>query len=279
MTRIVDWRIHARCKDWVNLEWLISVIKLHSIPWFSKKPTSPNLHTHPLIGASLHEFDRACKVRAISASKCLITPTRGNSDSPPGLTGNYLSQEWSYAEMQEKYFFHRGTFVRQQELAPLSNTKSFPLWSYIQLKHFLDDSRRKEGYTKAPNSIQIPVLEWSQHCMPPCLGNHTLYCAWTVHPVGQSLRTLAGTAYIYLSTKVLWMWTHRKMCIRSKPDGIRPKIGFTECFHQFQTNAGDMKGKEGLFSTYGGLAHWSNHIGITYMRWRRPPPRSPWSSL
>lgn len=134
MTRVVDWRIHNCCKDWVNLEWLISETELCSIPWFSKKSVLPNLHTHPLIGTTLHAFDSyslSVKCMCFSATACSIIPIRGNPDFLPGLAKTYLSQEWPYAEMQVKHFFRRSKFIRQQDLAVLSNTKSFCFWSYI----------------------------------------------------------------------------------------------------------------------------------------------------
>lgn len=59
LAQIVDWKVHIQCKDWVTLENLISNSDLHYAPWLSREHVPPNILTHPLIGATLHEFDRA----------------------------------------------------------------------------------------------------------------------------------------------------------------------------------------------------------------------------
>lgn len=123
-------------------------------PLALKKTRIPIALTHPLVGATLQEFDRACAAHAVSAKFCPITPVRGNSDFPPGLSRAFLKSEWLHAEMLAKHFFQRGRFMRQTELAEHSGTGSYPFWSYIQLKHFLDDPSRKKGFTKIPTIME-----------------------------------------------------------------------------------------------------------------------------
>lgn len=91
--------------------------ELGLIPWVSKQLIPPRLHTHPLIEATLQ------------ASK-------------------------TYAQIQAKRFFRRGKFLRIQDLAALSNTKSFPSWSYMQLKHFLDVPSKILKFTNPPTIFE-----------------------------------------------------------------------------------------------------------------------------
>lgn len=56
--------------------------------------------------------------------------------------------------MLAKYFFRRGRFLRQTELANISNMSLFLFWPYIQLKHFLDNPTHKEGFTKNPTVLE-----------------------------------------------------------------------------------------------------------------------------
>lgn len=136
------------------LEQLIAGVELRSGPWFSKKHFTPKIQSHRLIGATLLAFDRACKVHAISARDCAITPIRGNLDFIPGMAKAYLSAEWPYAEMQAKHFFSRGRFLQQRELAAFSLTKSFPFWAYLQLKHYLDNPATRESSTRTPTILE-----------------------------------------------------------------------------------------------------------------------------
>lgn len=154
LARVVDWRLHTRCKGWVLFEQLISAAELRLIPWFSKKYRTSLIHTHPLIGATLQAFDRACKIHAISDKDCAITPIKGNQDFHPGMAKAFLLVEWPYAEMQAKHFYSRGRFLHQGELATLSNTKSFPFWAYIQLKHYLDNAASRGSFTKPPTILE-----------------------------------------------------------------------------------------------------------------------------
>lgn len=124
------------------------------VPWFSKKHITPNIQSHPIIEATLHSFDMACKVHVISAKDCAIAPIRGNPDFIPGLAKAYLSAEWPYAEMQAKHFFSRGRFLHQSELAALSLTKSFPFWAYPKLKHYLDNPVTRDSFTKTPTVFE-----------------------------------------------------------------------------------------------------------------------------
>lgn len=100
MTRVVYWKVHACCKSWVNLERLITENELGPIPWVSKQYVPPKFHAHPLTGATLQAFDKVCKVHALSATDCLITPIRDNPDFPPGLPRTYFCLGGPHGRLQ-----------------------------------------------------------------------------------------------------------------------------------------------------------------------------------
>lgn len=156
---MVDWRVHGNFKSWLTLEHLASNYDLHKTPWLPKDQVLTSLYFHHLIGATLHVFDRACATYAVSAKIWPITAARNNSDFPPGLSGTFLVAEWPYTEMLAKQFFHGGRFMRLNVLAELSNTGSFPFWSYMQLQHYLDYPSSRAGFSKTlTHSVWITLL-------------------------------------------------------------------------------------------------------------------------
>lgn len=148
LTRVVDWKIHERCKGWVGLEYLVSQAELGMVPWLPKENIPPHIHAHPLIGATLQAFDRACTIHKLSSKECPITPLRGNPTFIPGLARNFLAAEWPHREIQARHFFWRRRFKNHKEMAELSNTAKFPFWSYLQLKHYLDNPTRRAHFTR-----------------------------------------------------------------------------------------------------------------------------------
>lgn len=154
LTRVVDWRLHRRHKGWVLLEQLITGADLCLAPWLLHKHIPATTQAHPLIGATLNAFDKVCRMHSLSAKTCAITPLKGNPDFPPVMEQAYLAAEWPYPEMRAQHFFLRDRFLRQQELAAISNTKSFPFWAYIQIKHFLDNPANRDSFGKNPTVLE-----------------------------------------------------------------------------------------------------------------------------
>lgn len=105
LSRVVDWKIHERCKGWVGLGHLVSGAELRIVPSFHKEHISPSLYAHPLIGATLHAFDRACTGYTLFFKECSITPLRGNPTFVPGLARIFLAAEWPHREIQARHFF------------------------------------------------------------------------------------------------------------------------------------------------------------------------------
>lgn len=52
------------------------------------------------------------------------------------------------------FLSQRKIYATFTELIELSNTNLFPLWSYLQLKHYLDNPAHRERFTKAPTFFE-----------------------------------------------------------------------------------------------------------------------------
>lgn len=62
--KIVDWNVHDRSKDWISLEQTFVSGHINSVPWVQACSIPMGLKTHPLIGATLWNFDLAPCVKA-----------------------------------------------------------------------------------------------------------------------------------------------------------------------------------------------------------------------
>lgn len=60
--------------------------------------------THPLIGATLNTFYRACTIHSVSDKLCSIIPLRDNPDFPLGLSGAFMKTDAGQT------FFPQGQF-------------------------------------------------------------------------------------------------------------------------------------------------------------------------
>ena len=137
LTRIVDWNLHRRVKDWVNLEQSQSPHDLKYLPWINPKYHSKSIKTHPIIGPTLEIFRYTFK--SINPSPWLgpLTPLLNNPDFPPGLEKSFPTHKWPHSNVLSKHFFKNDRFLSREDL--LKNIKPCNLshWNYIQIKHFL----------------------------------------------------------------------------------------------------------------------------------------------
>lgn len=83
LTRIVDWHVHSHTKDWIKLENATTDVPLAYLPWITHKTIPTDGSTHPLIGATLSCFARACTYLATTPSPCPMTPLDRNPQFYP----------------------------------------------------------------------------------------------------------------------------------------------------------------------------------------------------
>ncbi|XP_040211979.1 ubiquitin carboxyl-terminal hydrolase 42-like [Rana temporaria] len=85
LTRIVDWHVHRKDKDWVELEEAFVGFRISHLPWVDAPSTPKSCKSHPLIGPTL-----AC-LRKTSGDSCPapypgpLTPLNHNPGFPDGV--------------------------------------------------------------------------------------------------------------------------------------------------------------------------------------------------
>lgn len=124
LTRIVDWKVHIQCKDWVIIENLIYNFNSCYVRWLSRVYISPTTLTHPLIGIIFHEFKRPCAAHTVSAKLCPITSVRGNPDFPPGLSRAFVKSEW-------RWRCWSNTFSEEAAFCGKLNLQRFLTWAHF----------------------------------------------------------------------------------------------------------------------------------------------------
>lgn len=82
LSRVLDWNIHDRYKDWVTLEASCTSSPLHLLPWNFPKHTQTELRSHSLIGPTTRCFYNICKSTYLSSTPGPLTSLRLNPDSP-----------------------------------------------------------------------------------------------------------------------------------------------------------------------------------------------------
>lgn len=84
--------------------------------------------------------------------------------------------------MLARHFFCRGRFNKHRELADIYY-QGIPFWSYLQLKHYLDDPACRERFTRAPTVFESLCSNsmWFHCYMLPCLESNTPHCTLTTH--------------------------------------------------------------------------------------------------
>lgn len=121
---------------------------LNILPWISPKHWPHTIKTHPLIYPSLLAFHKAISSHHISSQPRPLTSLRGNPDFPPGMSNTFLLQEWPHDEVLTHHFFYKGQFRSYENLTSGSCMKSFPFWSYRQLRHFFTSKDPTDTWTR-----------------------------------------------------------------------------------------------------------------------------------
>lgn len=80
LARIVDWNVHHRIKDWINLEQAVFSQHLRTLPWLLPQHISLAAKSHPFINPTLHFFSRTQKRISPTPWRGPLTPLRNNPD-------------------------------------------------------------------------------------------------------------------------------------------------------------------------------------------------------
>lgn len=82
-----------------------------------------------------------CHQFQISSSPGPLTPIRHNPEFPPGIEGSFLTELGPHADPRAGDFFLEEIFLPLSTLIAQRTDRQVPLWSYMQLRHFLTDPR------------------------------------------------------------------------------------------------------------------------------------------
>lgn len=118
LSRILDWALHSNCKDWVRLENSLSPLPIRSAPWLSLNHIPSTLKEHPLIKPTLRCFRETCIKLYISSVLWPLTPLRLNPAFLPGMSAQFLTNQWQHPEILEHEFFHNGSLLERLMLVP-----------------------------------------------------------------------------------------------------------------------------------------------------------------
>lgn len=144
----MDWSLHNQYKDWVRLEGSLSPFPLGYTPWLAPTHIPPTLREHPLIGPILGCFREACQKLHISSTPGPLTPIRLNLAFLPGMSAQFLTNQWQLANILAHQFFCDGSFLDRLTLTPTTTSNPLPFWTYFQIHHFLQGINRDSSISR-----------------------------------------------------------------------------------------------------------------------------------
>lgn len=117
LTRVIDWHIHTRSKDWIALEDSCDSIPLSNTPWLNNKVIPRVYSNHPLIGPTLHSFKTTCQSLTLTPTPGPMTPLTNNPDFPPGVVRSNTTNRTTEHPLRAHHFFDKGSIIPFSALA------------------------------------------------------------------------------------------------------------------------------------------------------------------
>lgn len=146
LTRVVDWHIHEKFKDWINLEkpWAKgALLYVVGLP-YNELPSA--IKSHPLIRPTIQCLGESVKLTSISSIPGPMTLIKNNAAFPPESDIGFLRTLAADPHPRAYQFFTQGVLCTKSELTSKEPDLPLPTWSYLQARHFLDDPRTREIY-------------------------------------------------------------------------------------------------------------------------------------
>lgn len=167
LSRIVNWNIHSRGKDWVTLEDLFSTLSIESIPWLLPWHLPPSLKGHPLIGPSLECFREANLKYSLSSIGGPMTPIRFNPDFPAEMSTKFLKGMTPKPFLCAHHFFHNDKVLDRSDLISQWSNAPIPQWSYMQVHHFLHSLDRSNAVSRPLTRAYVAIIHPNNMPSPP----------------------------------------------------------------------------------------------------------------
>lgn len=114
LPRIVDWAVHHKCKNWVNLEDSFSSVLLRSSPWLLPHHIPPALKGHPLFNSTLCSFREVSKKMHLSSNPEPLRPIKFNLAFLPHMSTEFLADAWPHHAILAHNCFSRWHSLRLQ---------------------------------------------------------------------------------------------------------------------------------------------------------------------
>lgn len=151
-SRLIDWHLHARSKDWITIKDSCAQVPLSHVPWISAQATPKEHSTHPLMGPTLTSFRNTCHILKMTPSPGPMTPLTGNPDFPPGLPDSNRHLANTEHKMRARHFFHNDSVISFSDLPSRLPDSTIPFFTFLQITHFLNSTH--------------PVSQWYRDLNP-----------------------------------------------------------------------------------------------------------------
>lgn len=119
---------------------------------------------HPLIGNTLQTLNKTCLQFKISSSLGPLTLIRQNLDFPLGNDGSFLPEVGPHTDPRAGDFFSGETIIPLSTLAAQMPDQHVSFWPYMQLRHFLTDSRVHPAFSRQQPQFESLCTNTEPQC-------------------------------------------------------------------------------------------------------------------
>lgn len=139
-----------------------------------------------------------------------MIPLRHNSDFPPGASTSFLSDSWPHSTIQAGQFYGRGHLLTQFKLATRMTNHTFPFWTYMQIRNFLEKPNPRPDWSRQTSPFESLCLktEPQSHLISALLfEEHGSNLTWPAANGNKNstliYRIKSGRIFIHVSTRDL----------------------------------------------------------------------------
>lgn len=142
LKRVVDWHVHRRDKEWVELEEAFVGFWSSHLPWIDPVFTPTSCSSHPLISPTLSCL-KATNIGPDAAPfPGPMTLLNHNPSFPNGISTTDPQSSQSAPSLRAFQFFDSGTLLSESEMALKFPDFRLPRFKFFQLRHFFRSTPR-----------------------------------------------------------------------------------------------------------------------------------------
>lgn len=98
-------------------------------------------HLHPLTQTTLNNLKGLCTKYTLLTSTGPMTPVQDKPGFHPRISPTFLQKIWHHEDVQASHLFKDDSFHDRMDIPTLSDTGPLPLWTYLQIRHVINDFR------------------------------------------------------------------------------------------------------------------------------------------